>query len=596
MIDYPVLQSYGVVFNVSRAPFDDVRVRRAISLAIDRRRIVSVAVRGYGEPSSDAIPSTHPFGAASETPLRHRARRFAARGRRVASGADGVRRRGAHALSLELLTVGSSDNSAEQLIQSDLARIGVRVTIRQRELASFLAAARATPRSFDALYTGIPGDLSLSYLSAMFDSRFAGSALDYAGFHEPRLDSLLAAAREAPDTLGSGAMGCGGARAGRDDARGVGLSRARGAGRIAAVAGGDDGSSGRARDARVVVRAIHRDRYAGAVTILLNSSDLRSAPAHRRGALSPLAHSLRADMERVLTRGARYFGAEGDAHARRRPLSNRWRAAGVRSVLAARAPLPDLWRGADGRTHHRWWLMFAQLWRAERAVHAATLHALGDEPTLGAFARATLDEYADRYARYPLDDNVLGPSRPFFSTYLESIWLLQLCVAADLLDAAGAGQDVTGRFRDRVAAPSRRAHPPYDEGESNRQLWNNAALIAAGRALGDDALVAHAIHSSPSGLTTQLGTGLLADGSWYEGENYHLFSHRALWYGVTMAETAGHEIRGELLARFQAGFSTPFLTAFPDLRLSGATRLAVRRLASPVAHGGVVRAGTRARR
>ena len=65
VIDYPVLQSYGVVFNVSRAPFDDVRVRRAISLAIDRRRIVSVAVHGYGEPSSDAIPSTHPFGSAS---------------------------------------------------------------------------------------------------------------------------------------------------------------------------------------------------------------------------------------------------------------------------------------------------------------------------------------------------------------------------------------------------------------------------------------------------------------------------------------------------------------------------------------------------
>jgi peptide/nickel transport system substrate-binding protein len=35
----------------------------------------------------------------------------------------------------------------------------------------------------------------------MFDSRFAGSALDYAGYHEPRLDSLLAAARESPDTL-----------------------------------------------------------------------------------------------------------------------------------------------------------------------------------------------------------------------------------------------------------------------------------------------------------------------------------------------------------------------------------------------------------
>ena len=32
-----------------------------------------------------------------------------------------------------------------------------------------------------------------------------------------------------------------------------------------------------------------------------------------------------------------------------------------------------------------------------------------------------------------------------------------------------------------------------------------------------------------------------------------------------MAEASGHEIPADLLARFQAGFSTPFLTAFPDL-------------------------------
>lgn len=49
-----------------------------------------------------------------------------------------------------------------------------------------------------------------------------------------------------------------------------------------------------------MVRAIHRDRYAGAVTILLNSSDLRARRRLAANALSPLAHSLRADMERVL--------------------------------------------------------------------------------------------------------------------------------------------------------------------------------------------------------------------------------------------------------------------------------------------------------
>ena len=198
VIEYPVLQSYAIVFNTSRPPFDDMRVRRALSIAIDRARVVSVAVHGYGEPAGGAIPSTHPF-ATPAPPVLDRARADSLLD--VAGwtrDARGVRHRGGRELSFELLTVGSSDNAAEQLIQSDLARIGVHAEIRQRELASFLAEARATPRRFDALYTGIPGDLSLAYLSSMFDSRFAGGVLDYSGFHEHALDTLLAAARAAP--------------------------------------------------------------------------------------------------------------------------------------------------------------------------------------------------------------------------------------------------------------------------------------------------------------------------------------------------------------------------------------------------------------
>src|SRR5690242_20782786 len=80
-----------------------------------------------------------------------------------------------------------------------MAAVGIRMEIRQRELASFLQEARARPPRFDALITGIPGDLSLAYLSAMYDSHQAGGALDFGDYHSPVLDSLLAAARDAPD-------------------------------------------------------------------------------------------------------------------------------------------------------------------------------------------------------------------------------------------------------------------------------------------------------------------------------------------------------------------------------------------------------------
>src|SRR5690606_32002098 len=116
----------------------------------------------------------------------------------IRTSGDRWRSRGSEELRVELLTVGSPDNAVEQLIQDDLARIGVRLEIRQLELGSFLSIARAPDKSFDLLVTGIPGDLTLSHLASMFDSRLAGGALDYAAYHTPALDAAIAAARQAP--------------------------------------------------------------------------------------------------------------------------------------------------------------------------------------------------------------------------------------------------------------------------------------------------------------------------------------------------------------------------------------------------------------
>jgi peptide/nickel transport system substrate-binding protein len=199
VLDYPTLVSNAMIFNVSRPPFDDVRVRRAIGLALNRPRIISAALAGYATPAAGPVPADHPYAMPGvqllDTALAD-SLLDAAGWRRAASG---VRQRGTRELAFDLLTVGGAGNAVEQLLQADLAVMGIRMEIRQREMASFLAEARARPKRFDALFTGISGDLSLAYLSAMYDSRLAGGALDYGGYHTPRLDSLLATARSAPD-------------------------------------------------------------------------------------------------------------------------------------------------------------------------------------------------------------------------------------------------------------------------------------------------------------------------------------------------------------------------------------------------------------
>ena len=197
VLEYPILFSVGLVLNTHRPPFDDIRVRRAIDLALDRDRIVRAALAGFGTPASGPVPPDNPLARVSQ-PLHDVA---------VADslldaagwprGSNGTRIRKGRDFAVDLLTVGSGDNALEQLVQADLAERGIRVRIRQVELGRFLTEARAPEKQFDMLVAGIPGDLSLSYLGAMFDSRQAGGALDYASYHTAVLDSLFAAVRDA---------------------------------------------------------------------------------------------------------------------------------------------------------------------------------------------------------------------------------------------------------------------------------------------------------------------------------------------------------------------------------------------------------------
>ena len=155
MLDYPLLFTYAVVLNTRRPPFDDVGVRRALDLALDRAEIVDGFIFGFGTAATGPVPPGVPGALPPPTtPHAPDSARALLAGRRPA---------------LELLTVGSGEAALEQMIQAQLAEVGFRVRIRQLELSAFLDRVYGPRPEFDAAVLGIPGDLGLGYVAPLGD-------------------------------------------------------------------------------------------------------------------------------------------------------------------------------------------------------------------------------------------------------------------------------------------------------------------------------------------------------------------------------------------------------------------------------------------
>ena len=226
---------------------------------------------------------------------------------------------------------------------------------------------------------------------------------------------------------------------------------------------------------------------------------------------------------------------------------------------------PRCGRSFTGERHDRAWARWQHLWLAERTADLAALAALGDDERAARRASELLLGYAERYAAYPNRDNVLGPARLFFSTYLESIWLTGYLAAASLLREAGLLDEATAEGVSRVADEAAALIGEFDEGFSNRQTWHNAALAAIAVWFEDEELAARAVEG-PTGIIAHLVRGFGDDGMWYEGENYHLFALRGQLIAMGWAAQAGVTVTADprLAARLAAALRAPALTALPD--------------------------------
>ncbi|HEY9016127.1 MAG TPA: ABC transporter substrate-binding protein, partial [Gemmatimonadales bacterium] len=147
VLSYPLLMTYGILFNTRQAPFNRLQTRRALSAAIDRSELVQGYIYGFGTPALGPVPPDAP-GYVPPAPV-------------IQASAP------AGSVSFELLSVGSGEAALEQMIQAKIQRAGFHTTIRLLELSAFLARVYGPRHEFQAAVLGIPGDLGSGYLGPL---------------------------------------------------------------------------------------------------------------------------------------------------------------------------------------------------------------------------------------------------------------------------------------------------------------------------------------------------------------------------------------------------------------------------------------------
>ncbi len=174
VLDYPLLLTYGIVFNTRRPPFNEFENRRALSSALNRKEIVDGYLYGFGKEAFGPVPPelearlpSLPMAGGKAGELHHASTTPKWQG----------------SVDFELLTVGSGEAALEQMVQAQLAPAGFRATIRQLELSAYLDRTYGHRHEFQAAVLGISGDVGLGYLEPL--ARLAGA--EYAGDPEATL-------------------------------------------------------------------------------------------------------------------------------------------------------------------------------------------------------------------------------------------------------------------------------------------------------------------------------------------------------------------------------------------------------------------------
>ena len=181
----------------------DVRVRQAISMAIDQKRIMQTVFHDSSLPDRGFVPTAltdylapqikDGTSVLADDPSRARALLDAAGWK---TGADGVRARDGTRIEFDVLVTADVAERIEmlQLVAADLAAVGIVVHIKEVQFNQMFARMLGPAGGWDAVLIGwsMPGYPDGSQFFA------TGSTSNYEHYSNPEMDRLLEAAIDKP--------------------------------------------------------------------------------------------------------------------------------------------------------------------------------------------------------------------------------------------------------------------------------------------------------------------------------------------------------------------------------------------------------------
>jgi peptide/nickel transport system substrate-binding protein len=163
-----------LAINNAKAPFDDIRVRRALAHAIDRQAVIDGAMFGYGTPIGSHFAPHHP--AYVDLTGRYPYDPEEARALLAEAGVDGLE------LTLKLPPPSYARRGGE-IIQAQLAAVGIEAAIIPMEWAQWL----------EQVFRGKDFDLTIVSHTEPMDIDIYARDDYYFGYDNPAFDAVIAA-------------------------------------------------------------------------------------------------------------------------------------------------------------------------------------------------------------------------------------------------------------------------------------------------------------------------------------------------------------------------------------------------------------------